>query len=439
MSDSIQRATLDNGLRVVAQRVHGIPGVGVAVHYRVGFRSEPRMRSGFAHLFEHMMFQGSLNVRRGEHFERIQEHGGQVNGHTFPDHTDYYQVVSAGMLADVLAMEADRMAGLAITRENLDTQRDVVKQEIRLQVEGRPYGGFPWTTLPAVQFRKWENTHNGYGDIADLEAATAEECADFYARHYAPGNAVLALCGDLAPAAAIDAARRAFRSVPARPVPAAVDVSEPWPTRERRGTAHDPLIPRPALAIGWRLPDPGVSLADYAAFVVLSHLLTSGASARLRQALAAHDTVVDTSVGLFGPLMVRDPDTFVAVAHHPEGAADAVLRTIEGEVRQIGERGAGVDESRRAVANALTRQYLQLDSLAYRVRALARGELLFRQPLIADRLARHIAEVGPALISRAAGRLTRGHERAVLHLRQSPVRQPPPQQLHPQQPKETAA
>lgn len=364
------------------------------------------------------MFQGSLNVRRGEHFERIQEQGGEINGHTFPDHTDYYQVVPAGLLQDVLFLEADRMAHLSITPQNLDTQRDVVKQEIRLQVEGKPYGGFPWTTLPAIQFSKWENTHNGYGDIADLDAATTDDCTDFYAKHYAPGNAVLAICGDFAPAAAIDEARRAFQDVPARSLPAPVDVSEPPPDSERRGTASDPLIPRPAIAVGWRLPDPATRLADYASFVVLSHVLTSGASGRLRKALAAHDAIVDTSVGLFGPLMVQAPDSFVAVVHHPEGAADAVLSTIEDEARTLSEQGITDDEARRAVATALTQQYLQLDSLAYRVRALARGELLFNQLRIVDRLAQHVAHVGPAQISRAAKTLANPHKRAVLTLQQ---------------------
>ncbi|MFE1057044.1 M16 family metallopeptidase [Streptomyces rochei] len=410
---------MDNGLRVVAQRVRGIPGIGVAVHYRVGFRSERKSRSGFAHLFEHMMFQGSSRARRGEHFQRVQENGGQVNGHTFPDHTDYYQVVPTGLLDQMLDLEADRMARLTITPENLDTQREVVKQEIRLQVHGKPYGGFPWTTLPSIQYRKWANTHNGFGDIADLNAATADDCLDFYRLHYAPANAVLAICGDLAPGRAFDAARRAFRSVPARPAPPPVDVGEPPADEERQGTAYDPLIPRPALALGWRLPDPTTHLIDYAAFVVLSHLLTSGASARLRQAVNAHDAIVDTSVGLFGPLMVRDPDSFVTVAHHPDGAADAVIATIEDQARTLARSGPTDAEARRAVAVAATRQYQQLDSLAHRVRALARGTLLFDQPCIADHLARHITTIGPAQISQAADSLAHSKGRAVLMLRQS--------------------
>lgn len=363
------------------------------------------------------MFQGSLRVRRGEHFERIQAHGGQVNGHTFPDHTDYYQVVPAGLLDDVLDMEADRMARLSITQDNLATQREVVKQEIRLQVQGKPYGGFPWTTLPSVQYRKWVNTHNGYGDIADLEAATTDDCLDFYRRHYAPANAVLALCGDLAPEAAVDRARRAFRSVPARPAPAPVDIGEPAPEGERRGTAYDPLVPRPALALAWRLPDPTTHLTDYAAFVVLSHLLTSGGSARLRQAMSTHDALVDTSPGLFGPLMVRDPDSFVTVVHHPEGAEHEVIEAVEDEARALAESGPTDAEARRAVAIAATRHHQQLDSLAHRVRSLARGALLFGEPRVADHLAERIAATGPGHLRRAADTLARPEKRAVLMLR----------------------
>ncbi|MBM7167704.1 insulinase family protein [Streptomyces sp. G44] len=417
MPESIHHTTLDNGLRVVAQRIPGVSGVGIAVHYRVGFRTESRNRSGFAHLFEHMMFQGSTNVPRGGHFARIQAHGGLVNGHTFPDVTDYYQVVPTAALDEVLDLEADRMAGLAVTDDNLRTQRDVVKQEIRLQVDGRPYGGFPWTGLPAVLYRKWENAHNGYGELADLEAATTDDCADFFDRHYAPGNAVLALCGDLSPETALATARRAFSRVPHRPVPPVPDVSEPRAVTELRATCHDRLAPRPALAVGYRMPDAQTDLPAYAANVVLSHLLTSGATARLRAALAPLDVRVDSSPGLFGPLMAKDPDTFVIVAHHPEGAENKVLEVITAQAADIARKGCTEGEAERAVATAVTSLYQNLDSLAYRVRFLARGALLFNRPTIADDLAQSISATTAHELALAAETLATPAGRAVLHLR----------------------
>lgn len=219
MPDAIHHTTLDNGLRVVVQRVEGVSGVAVSVNYRAGFRTEKPTRSGFSHLFEHMMFQGSKNVAGGEHFAAVQARGGVANANTFPDSTDYYQVVPADALENVLDLEADRMGFLAITGERLATQRNVVKEEIQLQVTGRPYGGFPWTVLPSVMFDRWENAHNGYGEMADLDAATVENCAEFFHHYYAPGNAVLAVCGDVAPGPALAAVRRSFARVAARPVP----------------------------------------------------------------------------------------------------------------------------------------------------------------------------------------------------------------------------
>lgn len=386
------------------------------MQYRVGFRTELRSRSGFAHLFEHMMFQGSLNVAGGEHFASIQACGGTVNGNTFPDSTDYYQVVPVGALERVLELEADRMAFLSLTQGNLDTQRDVVKEEIRLQVVGKPYGGFPWTVLPSVLYRKWENAHDGYGELADLDAASVADCAEFFHSYYSPGNAVLAVCGDVDPRAALEAAQRVFARVPARPAPHLTDISEPRGHYPLNGTCHDPLAPRPALAIGCRLPDAAADLSAYAAYVVLSHLLTSGANARLRRALAPMGVQVDSSVGLFGPLMVKDPDTFVIVAHHPEGLADTVLDTVTDQAVEVAEGAYHGAEGERAVATAVTALYQNLDSLQYRVRSLARGALLFDRPDIDDDLARAVADTSSDGIAAAAATVAQPNGRAVLTL-----------------------
>ncbi|MGW5126336.1 M16 family metallopeptidase [Streptomyces sp. NPDC004069] len=416
MPDAIHHMTLANGLRAVVQRVEGTSGVGVSVSYRVGFRTERPTRSGFAHLFEHMMFQGSRNVGSGEHFSAVQACGGVVNANTFPDSTDYYQVVPAEGLEKILDLEADRMGYLSITAGNLDTQRRVVKEEIQLQVAGKPYGGFPWTVLPGVLFDKWENAHNGYGELADLDAATTEDCADFFHDHYAPGNAVLAICGEVDPEAVATAVHRSFDHVPARPVPVPPDVSEPTSASERRGVCHDPLAPRPALAIGNRLPDARRDLSGYAAHVVLSNLLTTGAQARLRSALAPLGANVDTSVGFFGPLVVADPDTFVIVAHHPSGRAEQAEAVITRQLEDVAAGAASGAEAARAVACARTGLYQSLDSLAYRVRFLARGALLFGRADIGEELAEHVTATAPDAVAAAAALLAASQDRAVLRL-----------------------
>ncbi|MEU9046539.1 MULTISPECIES: pitrilysin family protein [unclassified Kitasatospora] len=426
MPETILETTIDNGLKVVAWGIPGVTGVGVAVNYGVGFRSEPPDRAGFAHLFEHMMFQGSRNVAAGEHFARVQARGGTVNGNTFPDVTDYHQVVPADALEEILVLEADRMARLEVTERNFATQRDVIKEEIRQQVTGRPYGGFPWIRLPAVLYRKWENTHNGYGETHDLDAASVADCADFYRRHYAPGNAVLAVCGEVDPQAVLDAARRIFADVPGQPPAPLADIREPVAQEQREGVCHDPLAPRPALAIGCRLPDAAADLDGYAAFVVLQQLLTGGSNSRLRRAFAPLGALVDSSVGLFGPLMVKDPDTFVIVSHHPEGMADLVLETITGHCTELASGSApGLgEEVERSVARAVTDLYQNLDSLLHRVRFLARGTLLFNQPDIAERLAEAVARTGPDAVAAAAAAVAGRTGRAVLTLLPGTVPRP---------------
>ncbi|MCZ1001040.1 insulinase family protein [Streptomyces mirabilis] len=240
---SLYRSTLPNGLRLVVQPLDGAPSVGVAVHYDVGFRSEPLGRTGFAHLFEHVMFQGSENVAPADHFRHVQASGGTANGSTHQDHTDYYQVVPAQALERVLFLEADRMRALRITPETLRTQTAVVKEEIRQSVTDKPYGGFPWTVLPAVLYRTHPNAHNGYGAFDDLDAATVAECQAFFDTYYAPGNAVVTICGDVDPGHAADLVARHFAAIPARPVPAPPALAEPVPQQARYGT-HPIRTPR---------------------------------------------------------------------------------------------------------------------------------------------------------------------------------------------------
>src|ERR1700742_4038214 len=192
----LHRETLSNGLRVVLAPDAAVPVVAVAVHYDVGFRSEPEGRTGFAHLFEHLMFQGSERLEKLAHFRHVQSSGGTFNGSTPPDSTDYFEVLPSAGLDRALFLEADRMRAPRITEENLHNQIDVVKEEIRLYVLNRPYGGFPWIWLPAVLYQTFPNAHNGYGDFTDLEQASLDDCAAFFDTYYAPGNAVLTVAGD---------------------------------------------------------------------------------------------------------------------------------------------------------------------------------------------------------------------------------------------------
>jgi predicted Zn-dependent peptidase len=251
--------TLSNGLRVVLAPDRSAPVVGIAVLYDVGIRSEPEGRTGFAHLFEHLMFQGSANLEKLEHFRYVQSSGGMFNGSTHFDYTNYFEALPSNALERGLFLEADRMLSPRITEENLANQIAVVKEEIRVNVLNRPYGGFPWLTLPPVLFETFPNAHNGTAASRTSRAATVENAQDFFARYYAPGNAVLAVGGDFDPTRPWPWCTGTSDDVPRRTVPERPDFDEPAPTSERRAEQVDPLAPAPAIALGWRVPTPPTS------------------------------------------------------------------------------------------------------------------------------------------------------------------------------------
>ncbi|MGH3702399.1 MAG: M16 family metallopeptidase [Pseudonocardiaceae bacterium] len=414
----LHRATLSNGLRVVLSPDQSAPVVAVGVHYDVGFRSEPQGRTGFAHLFEHLMFQGSESLEKLAHFRHVQSSGGTFNGSTHPDYTDYYEVVPSAALERALFIEADRMRAPRITADNLRNQVDVVKEEIRLNVLNRPYGGFPWITLPPVLYDTFPNAHNGYGDFSELEAATVDDCAAFFDVYYAPGNAVLTVCGDFSVAAALELVHRHFDDVPARPVPVLPSFAEPPPDRELRHCHADPLAPLPALALGYRLPDPTAGFEGYLAYEVLSALLSDGDSSRLEQRLVHTDalvTEIGAGCGLFGsPLDARDPDTFTITAVHPAGVdVNRVVATIDEEIARLAADGPDPDELARSTARWAATLFREHDRLVSRTMALGAFELLHgRAELIAE-LPVMIAAMTPEQVANAAAGL-RPNSRAVL-------------------------
>src|SRR5438046_3407002 len=205
--------TLVNGLRVVVAPDSTAPVVTVGVYYKIGFRLEPQGRSGFAHLFEHMMFQGSANAPKMQHIKLINSSGGVLNGSTSYDVTNYYEAVPSNALERVLWLEADRMRALKVDEENLKNQRDVVKEEVRVNVMNETYGGFPWLDMPPVAFRNWANAHNFYGDFADLDAADLADVPAFLKRYYVPNNAVFLMPGGVKPEQGIRLGKKYFSNI----------------------------------------------------------------------------------------------------------------------------------------------------------------------------------------------------------------------------------
>ena len=414
----LHRHVLDNGLRVLLVPDPAAPVVGVAVHVDVGFRSEPEGRTGFAHLFEHLMFQGSESLEKLAHFRHVQASGGVFNGSTHQDYTNYFEVLPSAALERALFLEADRLRAPKLTTENLRNQVDVVKEEIRLNVLNRPYGGFPWILLPPVLYDTYPNAHNGYGDFTDLEQADLDDAAAFFDAYYAPGNAVLTVVGDLDPAEAAELVERHFGDIPARPVPARPSFAEPEPTAERRDAVIDAHAPLPALALGHRLPDPDTDLHGYLAHAVLASLLTDGEAARLTQRLVYGDelvTDVSASCGLMGaPLDARDPDTFTITAVHP-GDVDPqrITAAVDEELATLATDGPEPEELRRVTARWASSLHREHDRLMSRMLALGSAELVQGRAELADELPGLIAAVEPAAVAAAAKRL-RPDTRAVL-------------------------
>jgi predicted Zn-dependent peptidase len=257
--------------------------VTVAVYYNIGFRIEPRDRTGFAHLFEHMMFQGSSNLGKMEFIRLVQKNGGVLNGSTRFDYTNYYQVVPSHKLETILWAEADRMRSLDITQENLTNQQGVVTNEVKVNVLNQPYGGFPWLDLPQAANENWYNAHNFYGDLDDLGAATLDDVKSFFRTFYAPSNAVLVITGDFDPAQAREWVSKYFGDIPAAPRQPAPDLTEPRQEKARRVEKPDALASRPAIAFGYHMPDRGTQ--DYFAMGLLDQLLLQGDDSMLREAL----------------------------------------------------------------------------------------------------------------------------------------------------------
>jgi len=413
----LHRATLSNGLRVLLAPDPATPVVGVAVHVDVGFRSEPEGRTGFAHLFEHLMFTGSESLEKLAYSRIVQGSGGTINGSTHPDYTDYFSVLPAAALERGIFLEADRLRAPTLTEEALRNEVDVVKEEIRLNVLNRPYGGFPWILLPPVLYDTFPNAHNGYGDFSELEQATLDDAASFFDAYYAPGNAHVTVAGYLDPDETLRLVEKHFGDIPARATPQRPSFAEPRPTVERRQVVVDAHAPLPAFALGYRLPDPGADLPGYLAHTLLASVLGDGEAARLQRRLVHADglvTDVSAATGLFGPLDARDPDTFTITAVHPAAVdADAVFAAVDEELDALAAAGPSEDELARQVARWSAALYREDDRLTYRLLGLGARELLYGRAEIAVELPELLAAVTPTQVRDAAAAL-RGGARAAL-------------------------
>jgi predicted Zn-dependent peptidase len=326
-----QETKLKNGLRVFLVEDHSAPVISLALVYDVGSRNERQGRTGFAHLFEHMMFQGSENVGKSEHFILIDTNGGQMNGTTNEERTLYFETLPANQLDLMFFLEADRMRGLDISKENLDNQRNAVQEERRLGLDNQPYGVFR-EKFNETMYDNFNYKHSVIGSMDDLNAASVEDVKEFFRIYYAPNNATLALVGDFNPAVALQKIRKYFESIPSQPAPAKVDAAEPEQQAERRFTVEDKLAQLALLNIGYK----GVigNTPDAYALQVLGTVLGSGQSSRLYQKLV-RERQLALSASSFSNSR-RGPGAFtINVTIAPDKKPEEVEAVIQEEITRL--------------------------------------------------------------------------------------------------------
>jgi zinc protease len=385
----IQRATLANGLRVVLNPDHTSPTIAVAVAYDVGSRNEERGKSGFAHLFEHMMFQGSRNVEKGGHFRLISAHGGQMNGTTNSDRTNYFEMLPENELALGLFLEADRMKSLDISAANFENQRKVVQEEYRMRVSNAAYAPSRIRLEELVYQGYWPYEHSTIGSMADLDAAKLDSVGDFFAHHYGPNNAVLSISGDFDPAQALALVHRYFDGVPKITTTPFEAVPFPEQTSQRTAVVHDDNARTAGLFYGWAIPPNRT--ADHYALDIAATLLGQGESSRLHQLL-----VRDKEAALSASANTADrrgPDLFTLSVKLAEGRKPAdVEKLVEDEVKALATRGPSDAEIEKARRQFQTGFVLSLQSNGVRSRRLADYELFFGDATqLNGELARYLA------------------------------------------------
>jgi len=415
---------LPNGLTVVVSEDRSAPTFGLCIAYRIGFRLEPKGRTGFAHLFEHMMFQGTPNAPKGTFDRVIEGGGGLTNGSTRYDYTNYIVSAPVSALEPILWLEADRMKMLDFSEKNLANQKEVVKEEIRVNVKNRPYGLFFWTDVAGNAFEKWENAHDGYGSFADLDAAQVADVKTFFESFYAPNNAVLAIVGDVSAEEAFAMVEKYFGSLPSRPTPPKPDVSEAANTRERSLVQTDPLANVPALAVGWKLPARGTP--DDLPAAVLGNLLAGGEASRLYQGLVkGKELLLSVEGGLNWPLddafSYEGPTLFTLFGlYKPDTDAKAVVAAIDEEVAKVARGAVSAAELERTKTKMVSDLYGQLEMPLSRSVALNLAQLFDGDAGSVNALPAKIAAVTSADLARVASKYLTVANRTVVDRRVAP-------------------
>ncbi|CAN5737193.1 pitrilysin family protein [soil metagenome] len=408
----IEQYKLENGLRVVLNPDNTSPVVSVAVYYDVGSRNEREGRTGFAHLFEHMMFQGSENVKKAEHFQFIMKAGGTMNGTTSSERTNYYETLPANQLPLALWLESDRMRTLAVTQENLDNQREAVKEEKRLRYDNQPYGQV-FDLLTSMVFKNFANAHSTIGSMEDLDDATVEDVQGFFRVYYAPNNAVVVISGAFETEKTKELVEKYFGSIPGQNLPPKIDVEEPPEVAENYQEYEDGLAPLPAFLMGWKIPPRRTP--EFNALYLAGKLLYDGESSRLYQKLVKGEESV---IQLFGFTDERRGPSGVAIGAIPKPEKDLskIRETIMHEIVDISENAPRADEMQKLRNQLIKSTVRSYQSSMNRAQQIAEYALYDGDPNLINSELEELLSVTSEDIKNAVNKYLNTENRALLDI-----------------------
>jgi predicted Zn-dependent peptidase len=421
----VETYKLPNGLRVVLSQDNAVPVVTVYTIFDVGARSEEKGRTGFAHLFEHMMFEGSANAPKGVRDTQVESNGGVQNGSTHPDFTDYYEVLPANKLATALWLDSDRMRSLAITDENLKNQKEAVKQERRLSFDNQPYATAEIDKFPTLMFGNWQSSHSLIGSFEDLNAASVADVSKFFKTYYAPNNAALVIVGDIRIPEAKKLVETYFGDIPAQPQARRPDMTEPafHPHSE---VYDDPMARVPAVMIGW--PGPKRRSPDYYALNMLDAILTNGNSARMRLDLVkGKESIINYESNLGWPMSsyldYRDPGAYGMFAlYKPNFTSQQIVDQVQGEIAKLQDAPLPAADLERAKTQLRATLIKQLQSSLSRAQQLGQYEIADGNASLINTEFDRMLNVSAAEIQAAAKKYLTPDKRTVLAVQPAPAK-----------------
>jgi zinc protease len=406
----IQQYKLKNGLRVVLSPDHSAPTYAINVTYNVGSRDERVGRTGFAHLFEHMMFQGSQNIGKGEHMILVANNGGSMNGSTNQDRTNYFEALPSNQLDLGLFLESDRMKSLAITQANLDNQRNAVQEERRLNYDNQPYGK-TFETLQETAYDNFAYKHDTIGSMKDLDAATLEDVQQFFKTYYAPNNAVLTLVGDFDPKVAMAKIEKYFGGIPAQPAPKPVDMTEPAQTAERRATLDDNFAQLPRIDIAFKTV-PG-NTPDWYAVDVMTRILGGGQSSRLYQKLVKEKELA-INAGAFNMSNRGTSLAIISVTARPGKDLAEIEKAVYEEIDRLQNEPVSAAEMKKTLMQIRARSIQQKQTTLGRANQIGIYSVYFGDPNLINTQEAKYAAVTPAQVQAVAKKFFAPTERTVV-------------------------